>query len=101
MTETKWTNGPWLIKSEHPYYRITCLNRYLCEVVPTYDDKSQYNAQLMVAAPDLYAATDWVDSKLQTFWSPDMDDLDEVDVTLTYREIRALIHARRKARGEP
>ena len=74
-------------------------NQILCIIVGD-SAEAESNAQLYAAAPDLYAATDWVDSKLQTFWAHDTDDLDEVDITLTYREIRALIDARRKARGE-
>jgi len=57
--------------------------------------------------PDLYAATDWVD-KIKGFgkgmreWIPveSVQDDEEFQITLSGKEIRALIDARRKARGE-
>ena len=95
MTETKWTPGPWNIRHEMPYYLITDVNNcLLSQVCPTYDDKSKYNANLTAAAPDLYAATNWVDSVSAS------SQFEYVYVRLSVDELNALIDARRKARGE-
>lgn len=56
MTETKWTPGPWRKNKEFPYDTVASSKHFICQVFPTYDDKSKYNADLISAAPELYDA---------------------------------------------
>ena len=101
MTETKWTPGPWNIRHEMPYYLITDVNNcFLSEVNPTYDDKSKYNADLISAAPDLYTATDWANGLIPLLEVSEDKEITFVQIQLSSDAIRALIDARRKARGE-
>lgn len=64
-------------------------------------DECLANAQLFSAAPDLYEATDWIDS-IQT-WAPidAVKDEQTFQVKLTGTQIRKLIDARKKAVGLP
>lgn len=107
MIEKEWTPGPWENQGEDafadmPFIRIGVGDRTICEALPPVDaeeidDETRANANLMAAAPDMYEATDWVDKLVEAFGECSGS---EYSMTLPGKKIRALIDARRKARGE-
>ncbi len=127
MTETKWTPGPhrvifgagdWGMPTSHyilrpgakdeydqngqiallPFIQPYCIGSSRGERQLAVEQRA--NAQLYAAAPDLYAATDWVERVPAWEFGDDVHEDSEVPVFLTAGEIRALIDARRKARDE-
>ena len=100
MTETKWTPGPWRKNNEFPYDTVASSKHFICQVFPTYDDKSKYNADLISAAPELYTATDWANGLIPLLEVSEDKEITFVQIQLSSDAIRALIDARRKARGE-
>ena len=97
MSDTKFTPGPWVVKSNGHYFDIGQDYKHACKEVPVYPTacigvphELEDNAHLIAAAPELYEALEsartWVDdcgaqAGLQHI-------LDEIDAALA------------KARGE-
>jgi len=112
VTEPKWTPGPLdclfigaNASGAHHTYIIDGKGRKIGVCWGGSDEKDA-NGYLWSAAPDLYAATDWVD-KIKGFTScyeyvpiSAVKDYEKFQITLTGVEISALIGARRKARVE-
>lgn len=129
MTEPKWTKGPWeqckngnctcgvvwSIPGDFPVCTIggrktfECHAQFPVAVAHTHmadapdliyasltAEQAVANANLMAAAPDLYEATDWVDKVAGAFGECSGN---QYSLNLSGAELRALIDARRKARG--
>lgn len=109
---TKWTPGPWFSINEgskdepmmsvktariagRPWKRCVAI----CATGDSPQEMEDANARLIAAAPDLYEATNWIDS-IQT-WAPieAIKDEDIFEGKLTGAQIRKLINARKKAEG--
>ena len=111
---TKWTPGPWFVINEgsknEPMMSVKAARisgrppKHCVAICATGDSPQEMedaNALLIAAAPDLYEATDWIDS-IQT-WAPidAVKDEQTFQVKLTGTQIRKLIDARKKAVGLP
>ena len=108
MTEPKWTPGPWTTSLTDETFVRSADNDVAVMIGDYSDDATSLimaaNANLIAAAPDLYAATDFVKFIEEKGFDEenyyvDLEDDDEC-ICLTFKQFREIMLARRKARGE-
>jgi phage tail protein X len=94
MTDTKWTPGPWEVRTENGAIRV-----YYGKTIAITDQMFEANAHLVAAAPELYEALKAMADDYEEFvYNPATD---RWDVPLFNKPVHDMARAAlAKARGE-